>query len=84
MLTTKERAVMKITLELGPESAAGLKRFAEKVSHTDAMAVLYSHVKRDIRNHQAYQIIEAFGVLEKALADAKVASWPWIETGKSA
>jgi hypothetical protein len=75
---------MKITVELRPENAAGLKRFAEKVSHADAMAVLYAHVKRDIRDDQASQIIEAFGVLEKALADAEVASWPWIETGRSA
>jgi hypothetical protein len=78
------KAVVRITFELHPENAAGLKRFAEKVSHADAMAVLYPHVERDIRDNQAYQIIEAFGVLEKALAEANVASWPWIETGKSA
>ncbi len=71
-----------IALELTPEQAAGLKRFAEKVSHNDAMAVLYAHLTPDIRSEQAYRIIEGFSALERALVEAGVASWPWVETGR--
>lgn len=70
-----------ITLELEPDVAAGLKRFAEKVAYEDAKNVLYPHVNADIRSAQAYQIIEGFSVLEKALADAQVRGSPWVETG---
>jgi hypothetical protein len=72
----------RVTLELTPESAAALKRFAEKVSFEQAASVLYGHVKADIRSEQASQIIAAFGVLDTALADADVSSWPWIDSGR--
>lgn len=72
----------RVILELSPEQAAGLKRFADKVAHSDAMAVLYPHVRADVRSEQASEIIAAFDVLDRALADAGVASWPWIETGR--
>jgi hypothetical protein len=71
-----------ITLNLDPACAAGLKRFADKVRHPDAMAVLYPHVAKDVRCEQAYQIIQAFEVITRALADADVRDWPWIESGK--
>jgi hypothetical protein len=71
-----------ISLELTPEQAAGLKRFADKIAHSDAMAVLYPHVKREIREEQAYAIVESFSALEKALVAARVRDWPWIETGR--
>lgn len=71
-----------VTLELDPGQAAGLKRFAEKVSHSDAMAVLYPHVKRDVRSEQATEIIAAFAALERALGDAGIKSWPWVESGR--
>jgi len=71
-----------IIVTLTPEQAAGIKRFAEKVSHSDAMAVLYPHIPQPLRSDQAYQIMEAFGVIDHALTDAAVRSWPWIETGK--
>jgi hypothetical protein len=70
-----------ITLNLDPHAAAGLKRFADKVSHSDAMAVLYPHVARYLREEQAYQIVQAFEVITRALADARVSDWPWIESG---
>jgi len=70
-----------VSLTLSPERAAGLKRFAEKVSHDQALSVLYPHVGAELRSEQADQIIGAFAQLETALADAGVRSWPWIETG---
>lgn len=73
---------VEVTLSLSPEAAAGLKRFADKVTHSDALAVLYPHVKRDIRDEQAYQIMDAFAEVTKRLADAAVRDWPWIETGQ--
>lgn len=75
------KRTVKIQLELTPEQAAGLKRFADKVGHADAMAVLYPHRPRELREEQAYAIVDAFVTIEKALADAKVRDWPWIETG---
>lgn len=69
----------RITVELTADQAAGLKRFAEKVGHSDALAVLYGHVSKDIRDEQAHSIICGFAALEKALAD--VPTFPWIETG---
>ena len=71
-----------IIVTLTPEQAAGIKRFAEKVSHSDAMAVLYAHVPQSLRSDQAFQIMQAFGVIDHALTDVAVHSWPWIETGK--
>jgi hypothetical protein len=67
---------------LTPQQAAGLKRFADKVTHSDAMAVLYPHVGRDLRSEQAYAIVGAFSAIEVALGEAGVNSWPWIETGQ--
>lgn len=71
-----------VTLELSPECAAGLKRFADKVTYSDAKRILYPHVKQEIRDEQAYAIIDAFSTVEKALAKAGVRDWPWIETGQ--
>lgn len=71
-----------VTLELTPETAAALKRFAEKVSHEQAKSVLYGHVKADIRSEQASQILSAFGQLDFALTGAGVRTWPWIDTGR--
>jgi hypothetical protein len=70
-----------ITLNLDPQAAAGLKRFAEKVSHEQAKAVLYGHVSADLKSEQASQILGAFEMLNRALSDVEVRSWPWIETG---
>lgn len=71
-----------VTLNLDPVAAAGLKRFAEKVSHEQARSVLYAHVAATVRDNQSHDILEALEVLDRALSDAGVRSWPWIETGK--
>lgn len=73
-----------IRLELTPDAAAALKRFAEKVSFADAAGVLYPHVKAQIRTEQASQIISAFAQLDTALEEARVSSWPWIDSGRAA
>jgi hypothetical protein len=73
---------VRLTLELSPSQAAGLKRFAEKVTHADAMAVLYPQRPREQRADQAYEILDAFAALERLLDEAGVHSWPWIETGR--
>lgn len=72
-----------ISLTLPAGAAAGLKRFAEKVSHSDAMVVLYPHVSKETRTDQAYEIMDAFAAIDKALADAHVSIWPWIESGRA-
>jgi len=74
--------VITITLQLTPEQAAGLARFAEKTGWEEAMAVLYPHVDKDIRCDQTHSILEALDRVGKALADAHVRGWPWIDTGK--
>lgn len=74
---------IKVTLELEPAVAAGLKRFAEKVYHSDAAAVLYAHVAKEIRDNQTSQILGGLAALESALTDAGVKSWPWVETGRA-
>ena len=71
-----------VTLNLDPASAAGLKRFADKITHGDAMAVLYPHRPKALRDEQAYQIIQAFEVITRALVDARISDFPWIETGQ--
>ena len=73
---------MRLTLDLTDTQAAALKRFAEKTSYSEAMAVLYPHVGREIRGNQAHDILIALARVDEALADLKVRSWPWIETGQ--
>jgi hypothetical protein len=82
-LPVRASTMITITLELSPEAAAGLLRFAQKVTHEDALAVLYPHVNRDIRSGQAYEIMAGFARLENALAGADVHSWPWVEGRQS-
>lgn len=74
---------VRLTLELTPEQAAALKRFAEKVSYEQASAVLYPHVSADIRANQATAILIALDRLDEALCEAAVGSWPWIDTGRA-
>lgn len=72
---------MKVTIELKPEQAAGLLRFADKVNHPAAASVLYAHVSAEIREEQVFAILDGFRELHRALADAGVQPWPWVETG---
>lgn len=71
---------VKITVELPPEEAAALKRLCDKITHADALAYLYPHVRADIRNDQAYDVIHATARVCEALCDAGVSDWPWVET----
>lgn len=73
-----------VRLELSPEQAAGLRRFADKSGWAEAMAVLYAHKPKELREEQASTIIAALGALERSLAEADVATFPWIETGRAA
>ncbi len=72
---------MKITVELTANEAAALARLCEKFHHGHAQSYLYGHVSTEIRSDQAYDMIRATDRVAKALADANVRGWPWIETG---
>jgi hypothetical protein len=70
-----------LILELTRNQAAALKRYAHKISHTDAMSVLYTHVNACVRAEQVADIQSAFPRVENALAQSHVSTWPWIDTG---
>lgn len=72
-----------ITVELPPNHAAALKRLCEKFTHSDAARYLYPHVAREIRSDQAYDMVHATARLEKALEEAGVSGFPWIEAGQA-
>ncbi len=74
---------VKITLELEPDVAAALARLADKFTHSDAAQYLYPHVAADIRKAQAYHMVHAMAAIEKALLQADVRGWPWVETGSA-
>jgi hypothetical protein len=75
--------MVKITLELEPNHAAALARLCEKFTHSDAQAYLYGHLSKEIRSDQAYDMVHATAVVSKALEDANVRGWPWVETGNA-
>lgn len=79
---TRRSSNMRLTLDLTETQAAALKRFTEKTGYSEAMAVLYPHVGREIRGNQAHDILIALARIDEALADIDVHSWPWIETGQ--
>lgn len=74
---------MQITIELSPIEAAALARLCDKFTHSDAKAYLYPHVAKEIRDEQAYQMVHATTAVFKALSDADVRGWPWVETGSA-
>jgi hypothetical protein len=71
----------RVTLTLSPERAAALCRFMDKMTFAQAREVLYPHVPADLREDQAYEIVHACSDVHKALTDAGVSGWPWVETG---
>ncbi len=71
-----------VRLELRPDLAAALHRLADKTDYQAAQSVLYPHVDSELRADQASQIIEATSILQRALEDAGVRGWPWVETGR--
>lgn len=74
--------MIRLTVELTPAEAAGLKRLTEKVAFSEAMAVLYPHVSADIRGDQVAQIMSATCKVFDALGELAVRTWPWIDTGR--
>ena len=72
-----------VTLKLTENQAAALRRFADKVSYTGAMSVLYPHIRTEVRSEQVADILSAFAEVEKALIDSHVLAWPWIDTGRA-
>lgn len=73
----------RITLELSPERAAALCRFMDKMSFSMAREVLYPHVPADVREDQACEIVHACSDVHKALTEAGVSGWPWVESGQA-
>lgn len=75
--------MIRVTFEIEPGDAAALKRLLEKTGHEQALGVLYGHRPRHLRDEQASQIIRAVAVIDRALEQANVRSWPWVETGQT-
>jgi len=74
--------VVTITVELTPVQAAALLRYCDKSTYDMACAVLYAHKPKDLREEQASEILDGLRQVERALQEAKVRSWPWVETGQ--
>lgn len=77
------KKLVRVTLELTTDQAAALHRFVDKASYQEAHAVTYGHANPELRSAQAYEIISATAVVQRALQDVGVGSWPWIETGST-
>lgn len=71
-----------ITLTLDTAQACALHRLCDKIGHSDAMAYLYPHIPAETRTAQAYEMLDACAAVQRALEDAGVGHWPWIETGR--
>jgi hypothetical protein len=71
---------LRLVIEVSPTEAAALKRLADKFGHTDAQAYLYAHLPKELRSDQAYDMVRAMAAVEKALEEADVAAWPWVES----
>ena len=84
MTTSQERGSsqskgVELRLTLTAEQAAALKWVAEKFTHDDCMQHTYAHRPKEERVERAYEMLDAFREVEKALGSVR--SWPWIETG---
>ena len=77
-MTTKD---IILRVQLTPGEAAGLKRFADETGWSEAMAVLYPHIDREIRGGQARQILRALSRVQEGLEALEVSSFPWIDCG---
>jgi hypothetical protein len=71
-----------ITVELTPEQAAALVRLTDKTGHSEAMALLYPHVSKEVRDRQVSHVLGACDRVIRALGEAGCGSWPWIESGR--
>jgi hypothetical protein len=68
---------------LTPGEAAGLKRLADKTGLSEAMAILYPHIDKEIKGDQAREILRALANIHKALETMNVSSFPWIDCGRT-
>ena len=82
-MRTTLRTPIKIILELDPDEAAALARLCDKFNWSHADRYLYGHVSKEVRSEQAYQMVHALAAVEKALLEAGVGGWPWLETGSA-
>ncbi len=87
-MSAKPRAVTEprtvtITVELDVNCAAALARLCQKFGHYDGDQYLYPHIDETIRAQQRYDMVYATTAVEKALAEAGVGGWPWVETGSA-
>ena len=76
---TAKRIVLRV--ELTPGEAAGLKRLADKTGWSQATAVLYPHIDKEIRGDQTREILRALECIHEALEALSVYSFPWIDCG---
>jgi hypothetical protein len=72
-----------LRVDLTPGEAAGLKRLADKTGWSEAMAVLYPHIDREVRGDQAREILGALAKVHEALENVNVSSFPWIGCGRT-
>ncbi|MEJ0006621.1 MAG: hypothetical protein WDM77_09750 [Steroidobacteraceae bacterium] len=42
------------------------------------------HLPKDVRNEQTYQMMDASETVRRALADAGVGTFPWLDTAEAA
>lgn len=70
-------------IELTANQAAALHRLCDKLTHSDAQNYLYGHISKELRSDQAYDMVRAAAGLQKALEEANVRGWPWVETGRA-
>jgi hypothetical protein len=75
--------IVTLTVELSPEQAAALCRLTDKTAFSEAMAVLYPHLPRELRVDQAGHIMQACSRVHEALGELHVSAWPWIDTGRA-
>jgi len=75
--------VVTLRVEFTPGEAAGLKRLAHKTGWSEATAVLYPHIDKEIRREQTREILRALARIEEALEAKNVSSVPWIDCGRA-
>src|SRR3569832_160777 len=73
---------IRLRIDLTAGEAAGLKRLVDKTGWSEAMAVLYPHVDKEIRGNQVREILRALAHIHDALETMNVSSFPWIDCGR--
>lgn len=75
--------MIRLTVELTPEQAAGLLRLVDKTGFVEIQATLYPHVSKDTRADQVRDVLAATSAIETALRETKVSVFPWIDCGRA-